>query len=445
MPWYCKADLDFFRSKTVGKGSGRNAVIMGRKTYETIPPQVRPLKERHNVVISRKWEQAEHPEISVYSSIIDALAGLGGSSKNYDAIWIAGGESIYQQVVRDYMYLCDKIYVTHFKANYECDQFFPLATIRSSFEPDETVKARDYNRLVFNTTSVVHGEYAYLTLLRDIRSRGEITPSRTGETTRCMFGASMNFDIRSRIPFLTTKRLYWENCLKELLWIVSGDTDTRNLEKQGVKYWKGNTSRSFLDDRGLTNYVEGDLGPGYGFQWRHWGAEYKGCDENYKGFGIDQLANLIEQIKMEPHSRRHLLSAWNVAHLDEMALPPCHLLVQFHVSGDGKWLDCALYQRSGDMFLGIPFNICMYSVLTYMVAHLTGLRPRKFTHFIGDAHIYRNHDAAVDRQLRRTPRPFPRLSFNEGTAIRTIDDFTFDSFNLEGYTSWPSIKGIMAI
>jgi thymidylate synthase len=254
----------------------------------------------------------------------------------------------------------------------------------------------------------------------------------------------MRFDLRDRIPILTTKKVFYDSIIKELLFFISGKTDARILTAQGVKIWEANTKKATLEKQGLT-WDEGDMGPNYPHQWRHWGAEYVGCDADYTGKGIDQLQKLITGIREDPHSRRHILTAWNPSQLAQMALYPCHILAQFNVSGDRKWLDCQLYQRSGDLFLGVPFNITSYALLTYMIGHITGLRPRTLIHIIGDAHIYNNHGEQVRRQLGRHPRPFPRLSFREATRIHEIDDFTHNSFIIEGYSSWPAITAEMAV
>ena len=250
----------------------------------------------------------------------------------------------------------------------------------------------------------------------------------------------MEFDISKSIPLLTTKKVFYNMIIKELLWFVSGSTDSKVLEKQGVKIWAGNSSKEFLKQRKLP-YREGDIGPGYGFQWRHWGAEYNGCDSDYKNKGIDQLQNLINEIKNNPNSRRLILSAWNVCQLTKMSLPPCHMMCQFNVSG--KYLDCQLYQRSADMFLGVPFNIASYAIFTYMIAHVTGLKPRKLIHVIGDAHVYVNHVDQCKTQIERKPNPFPTLRIDGD--IKTIDDFELKHFVIENYEHHPAIRATMAV
>jgi len=441
IPWSSKSDLRYFRETTFGRG--KNAVIMGRVTYESIPVQFRPLQGRHCVVVSRTWRQEDHPEVTVCSSFLDALAILGGSVKGHEEVFIAGGECIYNEAIRDYLYLCDRIHVTKFKTDYDCDQYFPWDDIKDFPTHKDIQRTRDFQRYIF-LPQIRHPEHQYLELIRDVAENGDPKPDRTGVGTKSKFGVKMEFDISERIPVLTTKKVNYEMIIKELLFFISGQTNTKILEDQGVKIWKGNTSKDFLLDRGL-DYDEGDMGAGYGYQWRHWGAEYKGMDKDYSGQGIDQLSNLVNDIRKDPHSRRLLLSCWNVSQLKDMALPPCHHDVQFYVSGDRKYLDCMLKMRSGDLFLGIPFNIASYSILTYMIAHITGLRPRKFIIIIGDAHVYNNHQEQVKKQLGRTPRPFPILSFRGATRLHEIDDFDFKSFILEGYSSWPFISAPMAI
>jgi len=442
IPWESRSDGKFFRDTTYGRG--RNAVIMGRNTYESIPEEARPLEGRHNIVISRTWKQESNPGITICENLLEALAVIGGTAKNYDDVFIIGGEQLYREAIFDYGYLCNRIYVTRFKTDYGCDQFFPWEAVCKMKTLQDPQKTRDYTRYIFKPKEK-HPEYFYLKSLQQIIDEGETKIDRTNTGTLSCFGLKMEFDISNRIPILTTKKVNYDSIIKELLFFVSGKTDTKILEAQNVKIWEGNTSREFLDSQKLREYEVGDMGPMYGHQFRHWGAEYKGADQDYTNQGIDQLAKIIENIKTNPHSRRHILSAWNVSDLDKMCLNPCHCLVQFNVSGDRRFLDCQLYQRSGDMFLGIPFNITSYCLLTYMIAHVTGLKPRKFIHIIGDAHIYSNHLDQTRRQITRTPRPFPKLSFRGGARIHNIEDFTFSSFVIEGYNSCPAIIGKMAV
>lgn len=227
---------------------------------------------------------------------------------------------------------------------------------------------------------------------------GKKRSDRTGVGTVSIFGAQMRFDLRNDVfPLLTTKRVFWRAVLEELLWFIKGSTNAKDLQDKNIHIWDGNSTREFLDKNGFHDREEGDLGPIYGFQWRHFGAEYKTCHDDYTGQGIDQLNEVINRIRTNPNDRRIIMSAWNVADIPKMALPPCHCFVQFYVA-DGE-LSCQLYQRSADMGLGVPFNIASYALLTCMIAHVTGLKPGDFIHTIGDAHVYLNHIEPLKQQV----------------------------------------------
>lgn len=285
-------------------------------------------------------------------------------------------------------------------------------------------------------------EYQYLELIQKILKEGKPKGDRTGTGTISLFGAQMRFSLRdSTMPLLTTKRVFWRGVVEELLWFIKGSTDAKLLSDKGVHIWDANASREFLDDAGFCDREEGDLGPVYGFQWRHFGAEYNGKDSNYKGQGVDQLYNLIELIKINPNNRRLILTAWNPMDVHKMSLPPCHCLAQFYVS-DGE-LSCQLYQRSADVGLGVPFNIASYALLTHMIAHLTNLKPGDFVHTLGDAHVYMNHVEPLKEQLTRTPGQFPKINFRR--KLQSIDDFTFDDIELVGYKPQCSISMKMSV
>ena len=286
-----------------------------------------------------------------------------------------------------------------------------------------------------------HDENQYLHLIEDILSEGTKEEGRNGATF-AVFGAAMHFSLNDRrVPFLTTKRLAWKTCLKELLWFVRGNTDNALLQEQNVHIWDGNASREFLDSRGLTDRAVGDLGPVYGFQWRNFGGEYPATDPNAKK-GVDQLQLVIDALK-DPErrtSRRLLISAWNPCQLDEMALPPCHVLMQFHVT-HGTLLSCSLYQRSGDVGLGVPFNIASYSILTHLLAHHCGLEAHEFAYYLGNAHIYDDHVEALQQQLKREPYEFPKLAIR--ALHEDIDDYEFNEFEVQGYKCHDAIPMTM--
>lgn len=288
--------------------------------------------------------------------------------------------------------------------------------------------------------TVSHDERQYCNLIWDILGYGTVEKTRNG-TTICVFGAGMHFSLRGGIlPLLTTKRVAWVTCLKELLWFIRGCTDNAVLKEQGVHIWDANASREFLDGRGLTHLRENDLGPVYGHQWRHFNAPYTGCDADYAGKGVDQLADIITILKdpAQRTSRRMVMSAWNPQQLDEMALPPCHVLVQFNVS-EGNLLSCALYQRSGDVGLGVPFNIASYALLTHLLAHHCGLRANDFIYNVGNAHIYEEHVSALQEQVEREPYQFPILNI-AGEPKERIEDYIPADFVVRNYTYHAPIK-----
>jgi thymidylate synthase len=266
----------------------------------------------------------------------------------------------------------------------------------------------------------------YLDLLRRVRTDGVMRGDRTGTGTQSVFGHQMRFDLAEGFPCLTTKKLHLKSIIHELLWFLAGDTNIKYLNDHGVSIWD-----EWADENG-------ELGPVYGHQWRSWPCPSKdGAD----GSTIDQIANVLKSIKENPNSRRHIVSAWNVADVDHMALPPCHCLFQFYVA-DGK-LSCQLYQRSCDIFLGVPFNIASYALLTLMMAQVTGLKPGDFVHTLGDAHLYVNHLAQADEQLTREPRPLPEMWINP--EVTDLFAFKFEDFELRNYNPHPHIKAPIAV
>jgi len=261
----------------------------------------------------------------------------------------------------------------------------------------------------------------YLDLLRDVLDNGTDRPDRTGTGTRSVFGRQARYDLSKGFPLLTTKKLHVKSIVYELLWFLRGETNVRWLQERGVRIWN-----EWADENG-------DLGPVYGSQWRSWPDGHGGT--------IDQIRNVVTSIKTKPDSRRHIVTAWNPAEVDDMALPPCHCLFQFYVA-DGK-LSCQLYQRSADLFLGVPFNIASYALLTQMVAQVTGLEPGEFVHSFGDLHLYHNHFDQVRLQLTRSPKPLPRLTINPDKT--DIFDFVFEDFMITGYDPDPTIKAEIAV
>ena len=277
--------------------------------------------------------------------------------------------------------------------------------------------------LTIASGSLLHQEQQYLQLIRDILEKGELEETRNG-ITQSLFGYSMRFSLQDgTIPILTTKKVAWKTCFNELMWFIRGSTDNAELQKQKVRIWDSNSTREFLDNQGLKNNAENDLGPIYGHQWRHFNASYVDCHTDYSGQGIDQLANIIRELKNSgngPCSRRLIMSAWNPCQLKEMALPPCHILAQFNVRNK-KYLSCALYQRSGDVGLGVPFNIASYSFLTHILAKHCGLIADEFVYFLGNAHIYADHIDVLREQILREPLPFPSIQIKN--LHENIEDY----------------------
>ena len=504
LPWRLKGDMAFFKKITTTVRSefaetSQNAVVMGRKTWESIPKKFRPLPNRLNVVLSRSKDVRSTCDIpedvlcaDSFDNALDQLAPLRLSGKVAD-VFAIGGASVYNAALETGS--CDTVYVTRVEKDVECDVFFPelpedkyrlansserkeekgigytfetfarVASTQPSAPPPGETKSDTTGTTTTTTTTTTgasstsssssssatsssstspppHEEYQYLNLIRSIIETGDERMDRTGTGTRSKFGATMRYSLRDGImPLLTTKRTFWRGVAEELLWFVSGSTNAKELQDKNIHIWDGNGSREYLDSIGLTDREEMDLGPVYGFQWRHFGAEYGTMHDNYDGKGVDQVAKLIETIKTNPTDRRMIISAWNPAAFHLMALPPCHMFAQFYVA-NGE-LSCQMYQRSADMGLGVPFNIASYSLLTYMIAEVCGLKPGEFVHVIGDAHVYMNHVEPLKEQLEREPRPFPIFKFKR--KVTDIDDFKYEDFELTGYKPHKRIAMKMSV
>jgi len=285
-------------------------------------------------------------------------------------------------------------------------------------------------------------EEGYLNLLRKLLEEGIPRKDRTGVGTLSLFGEQLKFNLDGQFPLLTTKKVFTKAIIHELLFFIRGQTDSKILEKENVNIWKWNTTREFLDNRSLNEYEVGDLGPMYGFNWRHFNAEYNGCDEDYKGKGLDQLQNVINEIKQNPNSRRLLMTTFNPSVLDQSCLMPCHgISVQFYVN-DG-YLSCMMNQRSVDYCCGLPYNITSYSLLTYMIAHICDLKPKELIISGGDIHVYKTHIENARIQVDRVPMNFPKLEIKN--KISNIDDFDYYDFKILDYNYHSSIKYQMAV
>jgi len=297
------------------------------------------------------------------------------------------------------------------------------------------------NNLKYRENGDKHDENQYLSLIKDILQEGTMVNGRNGNALT-VYGSAMHFDLSNNtIPILTTKKVAWKTCAKELFWFINGSTNNNILKDQSVHIWDDNGSRDFLDSRNLQHLQENDLGPVYGHQWRHFNAPYTDCNTDYSNKGTDQLQYIIDSLKdpIERYSRRLVMSAWNPQQLNEMALPPCHILAQFNVI-DNK-LSCSLYQRSGDVGLGVPFNIASYSLLTHLIANHCGLVASEFIYYLGNCHIYDDHIDSLKEQIERTPNEFPKIKINN--IYDSINEYSINDLELLNYKSHNSIKMVM--
>tara|TARA_Y100000590_G_scaffold426944_1_gene536608 strand:+ start:1405 stop:2859 length:1455 start_codon:yes stop_codon:yes gene_type:complete len=456
-----KEDLKYFYKVTTDKypEGDFNIVIMGYNTWLSIPPSKRPLKDRMNIVLTQnnKDKIEDNENIKVLDSLFDAIDWC--NTNETGRVFVIGGESVYTQCYLQHMNKINNIYLTRFYDNFQCQKMdtksFPYEMLSSTDLIGHTsinTECEIYNNgpykkenlevhyLIYqNRNTQNKEEIQYLNLLHKIMCEGWRTESRNS-ITYSTFGERMSFNMDNGFPILTSKKMGYKTILRELLWFIRGSTSNQELLDKNVHIWSQNSTRKFLDSRGL-NYEEGDLGPVYGFQWRHSGAEYKDCHTDYSGLGVDQLQNVIDLIKNDPNSRRIIMNAWNPQDIDKMALPPCHVMCQFHVDLENKKLNCQLYQRSGDMFLGVPYNISSYSFLLHIIAKITGYTPGRLIHILGDTHIYESHFEAVNKQLMRSPGKFPTLEIIG--EIENIDSLNEDMFELKDYKSYDKITAPM--
>lgn len=509
-----KADMAHFRRITLG-----HTVVMGRKTWDSLPANMRPLPDRENFVISNNTEQTIEGASVMNVDEFEELYSLDDTR----VFFVIGGGEIFRSFKgllsphRIYLtevtplsesaralveaadvtmpafsveYLLidvsDKSSIVEETGNgekwryqfmvYQDPEFELISVSEAGFSPrvetggfklndhyntlinKEKLQNCDndiYNRMNRDPGFCAKTEYPYLNLLREVLAYGKKRGDRTGVGTYSMFGAQMRFDISETVPLLTTKRVPWKTCIEELLWFLRGDTDAKILQRKGIKIWDGNTSRAFLDSRGLSQYNEGILGPGYGWAMRHFGGAYNPAYADSRanpaphGTGFDQLEHVLYLLRTDPLSRRIMMCYWNPCDFDKIALVPCHYSVQFYVEeeGDGKprSLSCHLVMRSNDLFLGNPLNIFGYAVLTHILAAKTGMRPKELIYTGSDVHIYTNHVDAVIEQLLRDPRPLPRLIMNPAVAEKDWSELVIDDFDIVGYFPHPAISAPMAV
>lgn len=437
IPWVIPEDLSHFRNITVG--NGKNAVVMGRNTWNSIPEKYRPLQNRLNIVITRdfikngeKDKKDSFPPDVIRCGCLDEAIQYVDNLGNIDELFVIGGaELYYQSFYHPRLYKIYKTLVNSFK-DIQFDTFVPKE-IPAEFILEDVSDLKSHTNYQYQfQTFARHEEYQYLKTVKDVLRSGVMKNDRTGTGTLSLFGRNMSFDLSdNKIPVFTTKRVFWRGVVEELLWFISGSTNANLLKDRDIHIWDKNGSREFLDNLGFNERDEGDLGPVYGFQWRHFGAEYKDCYTDYAGEGIDQLAGVIEKIKNNPTDRRIVMSAWNPADMDKMALPPCHMMVQFFVDGEKGELSSQMYQRSCDLGLGVPFNVASYSLLTHMIAQVCGLKAKEFKYCMGDTHVYKDHIDPLKEQLKRKPLTFPTIELDP--KVMDIDDFKLEHINLKEY------------
>lgn len=450
IPWSIPEDLAHFKKMTEG-----SIVVMGKTTYFSIPEDKRPLRRRMNVVLTSKpWEHSVGVNV-VFVTETELYDFLNAQKTKYSKCFFIGGESVYDK----YIDTVDHLHITHIDSDFDCDKFFPTYHLqdfqlkafsnlhKASRHNNCTYRFLEYQRISQPTKQ--HSDDVYLNLLKDILTNGEEHEDRTGTGTLSVFGRQLRFDISRTVPLLTTKFIPWKSVIKELIWFLKGDTDANHLKEQGVGIWNGNSSREFLDKRGLPSYQEGDIGPMYGWQWRHSGAEYQGASQSYDGQGIDQLEQVIQLLKTDPFSRRIIMTTYNVGDLEKGVLHPCHgLVVQFYVSkgSNGELhLSTHMYQRSVDTFLGLTWNIFSYAVLTHIIAKYVGMYPKELIISTGDTHLYKDHLEQSNLQLTRHVMPSPTLVVKDDIKNKSISDLTIDDFEIVGYFHHPAIKANMSV
>jgi dihydrofolate reductase/thymidylate synthase len=444
-----REDMEWFKRHTTKPGT---ALIMGRKTWESIPQKFRPLPGRINVVISSSYSGIEITGALTKSPVVrvnsfEAALKWCADARSDGAFavtrcMVIGGMSVYMQAITNPWLRAS--WITVFKKSFDCDMKFNKGTfdVIESCCVNSTEHAGYYVIRYTNTE-----EHEYLDLMRGLLTE-PLRQNRTGVLTRGSFHHVLKFKLIDPIlgpvlPLMTTKTVPWKSVYHEAVWFLSGKcTDISYLRERGVPIWDGNTTRQFLDSRGLTDYQPGETGPIYGYQWRHWGG--------------DQLAKVIETLKTDPWDRRMIVSAWNVEQLPSMALPPCHYSFQFHVDpdcdGNADRLNCLVNMRSADVALGVPFNIASYAFITHLVAMIVGLKPGVLSLSMADCHVYTNHFDGINKQLTRSPNRFPTIKFSdrvmaagELTIDKFVNDFTIDDVIISNYAPQGFIKLPMAV
>lgn len=428
IPWNEPDDRLFFKIYT--SSDGPNGLLMGRKTYDSMPKSI--FSQNRQAFIVSSSLIIDEAYVKSFTSLHEAVFSM----RNLNRKFCIGGSELFKSCLD--LDLIDSIYITHLDKSYDCDVSFPHHFL-SNFKNTDL-------ELINTTLNVKHytkhnGEKNYLDLMKLILCKGKLRMDRTKVGIYSIFSHKLNFDLSHGFPLLTTKRVYWKGIVEELLWFLKGDTNVNHLIDKNVHIWDLNSTREYMDSIGIDR-EERDIGPCYGWQWRHFGAQYTTMHDSYDGKGFDQIAYIINEIKTNKTSRRIVMSAWNPPDLKYMNLPPCHVMYQFYVESN-RYLSCQMYQRSADVFLGLPFNIGSTALLTHIIAKKCNLEVGKLHICIGDAHIYKNHVDQAFIQLQRTPYEFPNLTITKD--IEDIELLDSSYFELTDYKSHGTIKAQMAV
>jgi len=473
IPWRIIEDLKYFKDQTSKKNDSneQNVIFMGRKTWESIPEKYRALKDRTCFIVSRNKSPEFKSLVESYKdthliSTLDETSTFMANMPNVN-VWIIGGASIYNEMITNLG--VSEIYVTEIYTNkgeeYDCTTYFPTID-KNRFElttvsPIHTTICKNTDKTVYFRYLIYAGkdtidlsdniwrssEWQYLNALRDIKDSGVQNMDRTGVGTLSKFGMRFEYDLKEGFPTLTTKRIFLRGVFEELMMYLHGHTDNKVLQDKSIHIWDGNTTRDFLDSRGLTHYPEGDMGETYGFNFRHFGGEYITCKDSYGvDNGFDQLSYIINLIKTDPSSRRIIINLWNSNTLHKAALPSCLCQYQFYVNSAKQELDLQIYIRSSDFFLANNWNTCTGAFFVHMLCNLEGinLSPGRIVVVTGDTHLYLTHLEGVKDNLNRTPGPLPKLII-KGEKRSKIEEFTWDDMNLIGYYPQKNIRADMAV
>lgn len=429
IPWDISEDKQFF--KNITSANGPNALIMGRKTYESMPHSV--FNENRIGIVLTSQDLIDSKFVFFAKTYLELML----KAKVYNNVFCIGGSELYKQCLINST--LEKIYVNQIKFNYNCNTFFPKDLLyKYTCISEKCVNNLTYYEYEYK----VNEEFQYLELINDILINGNYRNDRTNTGIYSLFSKKLKFDLSKGFPLLTTKKVYFKGIVEELIWFMKGDTNVNHLIEKNVHIWDGNSTREYMDSIGIDR-EERDIGPCYGWQWRHFGANYGSMNDNYENKGFDQLKNVVETIKTNPNSRRIIMSAWSAHQVKDMNLPPCHVMYQFYVN-DGK-LSCQMYQRSADVFLGLPFNIGSCALLTHIIANMCNLNVGELAICIGDAHIYSNHITQCITQSKNTPYEFPTLNINRKLEFSDINNIVYEDFTLINYKSHGTIKAKMAV